>query len=139
MKALDSFLTNLSDHELAIFCRYRYHGFLGSSKEKIANEIKKRKLTTEQLKSFEDKKLTTLLTNEKIKCFRCGSDRLYIESDYKEIPIAEFTSAEIAIDSYRCRLCGYNASKTTPNNVFDRIKRVFKNFAKSIFIKYNDI
>ena len=139
MKALDRFLTNLSDHELAIFWRYRYHGFLDSSKEKITYEIKKRNLTIEQLKSFENKKLIIQSPEEKLKCVRCGSDKLYIESDYKEIPIAEFTSAEIAIDSYRCRLCGYNASKTTSNNLFNRIKRGFRNFGKSRFIKYNDI
>ena len=38
MKVLDNFLSNLSDHELAIFFGFRYDTFLYKSKEKIDNK-----------------------------------------------------------------------------------------------------
>ncbi len=126
MSELDNFISSLSDHELAIFFGYRYDRFLDKSKEKIDKEIKKRNLSSEKLKSL----LDTKLNNESIKdirnCPRCGSNKLFIETDYKEIPISEFSSAEVAMDSYRCRLCGYNANKQTPKNFLERIKRIFK-------------
>lgn len=139
MKELDYFLNNLSDHELAVFYGYRYSGFLGSSKEKINKEIKKRNLSREQLKSLLDKKLNNDLKKEKIECKRCGSNSLFIETDYKEVPISEFSSAEIAMDSYRCRLCGYNANKAEPGNFLERIKKIFKKDRHSRINKWNEI
>jgi DNA-directed RNA polymerase subunit RPC12/RpoP len=139
MKELDYFLNNLSDHELAIFYGYRYLGFLDSSKEKIDTEIQKRNLSREQLKLLLDKKLINDSEEEKIGCERCGSNRLFIETDYKEVPISEFSSAEIAMDSYRCRLCGYNANKAKPKNLFDRIGKVFKKNRQSRINKWNEI
>lgn len=138
MKKLDAFLNDLSDHELCVFTKYRYMGFLDGSKEKISTEIKKRNLTTEQLEVLSLQELIEA-PSEKIKCPRCGSNRLYVESDHREIPVGEFASAEIAIDSYRCRLCGYNASKTTPSNLFEKIKRIFKVSRNSRFVKFNDL
>ena len=139
MKELDYFLNNLSDHELAIFYGYRYLGFLDSSKEKINTEIKKRNLSREHLKSFLDKKLFNDSKEEKIECERCGSNKLFIETDYKEVPISEFSSAEIAMDSYRCRLCGFNTSKAKPKNLFDRVSRAFKKYRQSRINKWNEI
>jgi len=139
MKELDYFLNNLSDHELAIFYGHRYLGFLDSSKEKIDTEIKKRNLSRKQLKSLLDKKLISDSKEEKIGCERCGSNRLFIETDYKEVPISEFSSAEIAMDSYRCRLCGYNANKAAPKNFLERMKKVFKKDRQSRINKWNEI
>ena len=139
MKELDNFLSNLSDHELAIFFGNRYNTFLHKSKEKIDNEIKKRNLSSEKLKLFLDTKLNIESVTENRSCLRCGSEKLYIETDYKEIPISEFSSAEIATDSYRCRLCGFNANKAKPKNLLDRIGRVFKKSRNSRVNKWNEI
>ena len=139
MKEFNNFLSKLSDHELAIFFGYRYNSFMANSKEKIDNEIKKRNLSSEKLKSLLDTKLIIETRSENKSCARCGSHKLYIETDYKEIPISEFSSAEIAMDSYRCRLCGYNADKATPKNILDRIKRVFKKSRKNRVNKWNEI
>src|SRR5680860_302989 len=115
MSELDNFISNLSDRELAIFFGYRYDRFLDKSKVKIDNEIRKRKLSPEKLKSLLDTKLNKVSINEIRSCTRCGSNKLFIETDYKEIPVSEFSSAEVAQVSFRCRLCGYNLDKTTPN------------------------
>ncbi len=139
MKELDYFLNKLSDHELAIFYGFRYSGFLDGSKEKIDDEIKKRNLSLEKLKSLQYKKLINDSKEEKIGCERCGSNKLFIETDYKEVPISEFSSAEIAMDSYRCRLCGFNANKAKPKNLFDRISKAFKKNRQSRINKWNEI
>lgn len=139
MKVLDNFLSNLSDHELAIFFGFRYNTFLYKSKEKIDNEIKKRNLSPENLKSLKDKKLINESIEEIKKCPRCGSNKLFIETDFKEVPISEFSSAEIAMDSFRCRLCGFNANKSTPKNLLDRIKRMFKTNKRNRINKWNEI
>ncbi len=139
MKELDNFLENLSDHELAIFYGYKYLGFLDSSKEKITNEIKKRNLLSEKLKSLKDKKLIYDSIEKSLNCQRCGSNKLFIEMDYKEIPISEFSSAEIAMESYRCRLCGFNANKSIPKNLFKKISRMFKKNGQSRINKWNEI
>lgn len=139
MKELGYFLNNLTDHELAIFYGNRYLGFLDSSKEKIDNEIKKRNLSREKLKSLQDKKIINDPKEEKISCEKCGSNKLFVETDYKEIPISEFSSAEIAMDSYRCRLCGFNANKTKPKNLFDKISKAFKKNRQSRINKWNEI
>ena len=126
MNKLDNFINSLSNHELAIFFEYRYNGFLKNSKEKIDTEINRRNLSPEQLKLLKDKKLIIDSSEETKFCQRCGSDKLFVETDYKEIPVNEFSSAEIAVDSYRCRICGYNADKKAPDNFFERIIRIFK-------------
>ena len=141
MNTLDSFLKNLSKHELAIFTGFRYLDFSEKSREKITHEIKCRNLTKEELESLRDKKLLSN-TNDKKEvrtCVRCGSSRLFVESDYNEIPIGEYGSAEVAIDSYRCRLCGFNAHKKPPRNFIERLKRLFKKHCSQRFIKLNSI
>lgn len=139
MSELDNFISNLSDHELAIFFGYRYDTFLDKSKVKIDNEIGKRKLSPEKLKSLLNTKLNKASLNEIRTCTRCGSNKLFIETDYKEIPISEFSSAELAHDSYRCRLCGYNLAKSTPNNFLERIKRMFTKTRSQRINKWNEI
>lgn len=139
MKEFDHFIRNLSDHELVIFFGYRYNTFMLNSKEKIDEEIKRRNLSSEKLKSLFDTKLNIEPITENRSCLRCGSEKLYIETDYKEVPISEFSSAEIAMDSYRCRLCGFNAAKATPNNLLDRIKKIFKKSRKSRVNKWNEL
>ncbi len=139
MSDLGKFLNNLTNHELAIFYGYRYAGFLDTSKAKIANEIKKRNLSIEKIGLLKDKKLINDSTKENISCERCGSNKLFIETDYKEVPVSEFSSVEIALDSYRCRLCGYNANKAAPKNFIKRIKKVFKKNRHRRINKWNEI
>ena len=76
MSEFDKFLAGIPDHELAIFFRYRYQGFLSKSKEKIDIEINNRKLSPEQLESYSNKKLIIEKSNEIKTCPRCGSDKL---------------------------------------------------------------
>ncbi len=125
MNKLKDFLSGLSDQELAIFFEYRYHTFLENSKKMIDGEIASRNLSSEQLSLLKDRKLNCELSKEIRCCQRCGSDKLFVETDYTEMPVSEVASAEIATDSYRCRLCGYNADKSTSTNFTNRIKRVF--------------
>lgn len=124
MNEFKDFISSLTDHELAIFFGYRYNAFLENSQKKIDEQIKNRNLSSAKLELLKESKLGSDLSKESKTCPRCGSDRLFVESDYTEIPVSEVASAEIATDSYRCRLCGYNADKTRPKNFAERIKRM---------------
>jgi transposase-like protein len=139
MTEFEKFYGNLTDHELAIFVGYQYDGFLEKSKEKIAEEIRVRNLSSEELETFYNKKLNIGLEEGLKKCPRCGSEKLIIETDYNEKPITEFSSVEVAIDTYRCRLCGFNPDKETYKNIFDRIKRIFRNNRSKRIINWNSI
>ena len=92
MSELDNFISSLTDHELAFFFMYRYSGFLDKSKEKIDAEIGKRNLSPEKLKSLANIKLNSGSVNEFITCQRCGSEKLFIETDYHEIPLKKRNS-----------------------------------------------
>jgi len=139
MSELDKFISSLSDHELAFFFGYRYNRFLENSRKKIDNEIRRRNLSPEKLKSLKEEKLVIKSVKESKSCPRCGSDKLFIETDYKELPVSEFSSAEVAIDSYRCKLCGYNAGKKPPKNFLERVGRIFKKNRTRRINKWNEI
>lgn len=139
MSNLDDFLTNLTDHELAIFFANSYDGFLDHSKRKIDAEIEKRQLSKIQIKALKDTKLQLTRSDQTNTCYRCGSDKLFVETDYKEIPISELSSAEIAIDSYRCRLCGYNPNKTKQKDFHKKIKMIIRRWRNQRIHKWNDI
>ena len=96
-------------------------------------------MSLEKLISLQYKKLINDSKEGKIGCERCGSNKLFIETDYKEVPISEFYSAEIAMDSYRCSLCEFNANKAKPKNLFDRISKAFKKNRQSRINKWNEI
>jgi len=139
MNELENFLNKLTDHELAIFYMNRYAGFLENSKKKIDSEIVKRNLIQENLNLLGTQKLIIESVEKFQICQKCGSNRLFIETDYKEIPISEFSSAEIAMDSYRCRLCGFNPGKAVPKNGIDRFKKIFNKNKQSRVNKWNKI
>ncbi|MBN1985498.1 MAG: hypothetical protein JW761_04290 [Prolixibacteraceae bacterium] len=139
MSEFDAFLSRLSDHELAIFYGYRYNGFLENSQKKIDREIGRRNLGPEKLKALKDRRLSSLTAEEIKTCPRCGSGQLFVESDFQEIPVTEFSSAEIAVDSMRCRLCGYNAGKATPGNFFEKIKQIFGRRRNRRINKWNEL
>jgi len=139
MSELDNFINKLTDHELAVFYGYSYDGFLELSKKKINEEIKKRNLSKKKLYSLKDRKLINKSPGQTKICPRCGSDKLFVETNYMEIPVCEISSAEISIDSYRCRLCGYNPDKTKSNNLLDLIKRIFRKGRNIRINKWNEI
>ena len=133
----DSFIKNLSDHEFVIFVSYRYNGFLQKSKEKLKKEIKKRSLSPNEIEIYRSKKVDHN-SEDKLKiCLRCGSEKLFVETDFEENPICELSSVEISIDTYRCRLCGYNPDKETPKNLFGRVWRLFRNNRRKRIINWN--
>ena len=121
MKDLDIFLENLNDSELAAFIAYRFEDFLDNSRQKIVREIKKRELTHSDLKILFDKGLQ-IDTESNITCPQCGSDRFYIETDY-ELRQRKYGSYEIAVDSNRCRICGFNPAKSSQKGLINKIKQ----------------
>ncbi len=133
----DSFIKNLSDHEFVIFVSYRYHGFLKKSKEKLKNEIKKRNLSSNEIEIYRSKKVDHNSEDKFKTCLRCGSEKLFVETDFEEKPVSELSSVEIAIDTYRCRLCGYNPDKETPKNLFRRVRKIFRNNKRTRIINWN--
>lgn len=139
MNRFDHFIHSLSDHELAIFVKYRRDGFLAKSKEKIDTEIKNRKLTPEKLESYSYEKLR-IKTEGKIKnCSRCGSDILFTETSYNELPFNEFSSLEVASNTIRCRLCGLNPGKEKPKNIIKKVGRIITNLRNKRVKKWNSM
>ena len=51
----------------------------------------------------------------------------------------QYITAEVAIETKRCRLCGFNPDKETPKNIFERVKIIFKNNKNERFIKWKTI
>lgn len=135
MSKFENFITNLTDHELAIFARYSYHGFLKKSKGRIDKEIKKRKLSAVKLERYSREKLTVESAEESNQCPRCGSTKRITETDFWEIPFSEFSSVEMASDSNRCQLCSFNLEKNLSKDFFERIKRKWERITKSRFSK----
>lgn len=139
MSKFENFITNLSDHELAVFVRYSYHGFLKKSKERIEKEIRKRNLSPKEIENYSRKKLTTDSAKELNQCPRCGSVKRITESNFWEIPFSEFSSVEMASDSNRCQLCGFNLEKSSPKDFFEIIKRKWERITNARFSKWNSI
>ena len=139
MNEFEKFISRLSDHELAIFVKYRYDGFLAGSKEKIDKELKHRKLSADKLENYLKGKLNLNGGEDARKCLRCGSGKLFSETSYQEIPFNEFSSLEVASETHRCRLCGFNADKEEPKNFMDRIKRVLGSFRGKRISKWNSV
>ncbi len=136
MSEFDNFIANLSDHELSIFIGYQYNAFLENSREKINKEIIKRNLSAQNLEHLFKKKINTESKDKSKNCPRCGSNKLFLEIDYEEKAKIHYVRAEVAIETNRCRLCGFNPDKETPKNIFERVKRIFKNNKTERFIKW---
>lgn len=136
MSNLEVFLSKLTNHELSIFIGYRYNGFMEGSKEKIKKEAAQRNLSTEEIKRFLKTQIASKLETSNISCQKCGSQRLFIETDYEDVVRFQYLTAEMAIDTNRCRLCGYNPDKETPRNLIETIKRLFISNKKARFIKW---
>jgi len=139
MSKFENFITNLSDHELAIFAHYSYHGFLKKSKDRIDKEIKKRKLSPKKLEKYSHEKLTNDTSEELNQCPRCGSTKRIIETDFWEIPFSEFSSVEMASDSNRCQLCSFNLEKNLSKDLFGKIKRKWERIANTRFSNWNSL
>ncbi len=128
MNDLDLFLKDLSDVELAKFIAYRLNDFLGTSKEKIIAEAKLRNLNHEDLKRLFNEYIQPQ-EKAKNKCLQCGSTRLFVETDY-DIRQRKYSSYEVAIESNRCRICGYNPEKNS-KGFLNCIKRKLGLFHKT--------
>ncbi len=124
MEKLETFLESLSDHELAKFAGYRYDDFLGNSREKIIRETQKRNFDKAQLVELFNTPFDK--QSEKETCPQCGSDKLFIETDYDVRAKRYYRTVEVAIDTKRCQICNYNPLKRKPKNLIDRIRITFK-------------
>lgn len=119
---LNSFLKELSNHEIAIFGAFQYDGLMPKSKKSLQAEIDSRELTKEELESYVSSKLHS--NDFKNTCERCGSTKFIQDIDIKHTG-GEYSSAEIEVITNRCRICAYNPSKALEKNLFKRIKRFF--------------
>ncbi|MBS2214039.1 hypothetical protein KEM09_21720 [Carboxylicivirga mesophila] len=111
MNELDSFLKTLNDVELAKFVVFRFQDFVGTSKETIIAEAKTRNLDHIDINWLCKQNIET---NDEIKnkCEQCGSAKFYTETDY-EMRQTNYISYEVAIESERCRICGFNPDKNS--------------------------
>lgn len=123
---LENFLTRLSDHELSIFIGYRFDDFLEESKKKIISEAKKRNLTKEKIEQLSITRLEIENNDKSLICSQCGSSQTFTETDYDQEIRHKYLTAEVAIETKRCRLCGFNPGKTNPKNLYERLKRLFR-------------
>lgn len=123
MSQLETFLTSLSDSELAIFVAYRFDGFMSSSREKIIREIQRRELNRDKLTALYKEGLP-VPDEPGYHCPQCNSDRFFVEQDH-EMRSRRYASYEVIIETKRCRLCGYNPDKRKPKNLWDAIRLKF--------------
>lgn len=137
MSKFEHFVKNLSDHELAIFFRYSYYGFLKKSQRVIDNEIKQRNLSARKLELLSHEKLNADLAEEIERCSRCGSLNQVTETDFWEIPFNEFSTIEMSHDSHRCQLCGINQEKSQTQNFLEKIKSQWIKTTTSNFFRWN--
>ncbi len=135
MDKLELFLKSLSDHELALFIGYRYTEFLEDSRKKIKQEAKRRHLDKKTLLQLFETPLELFTLNDT--CPRCGSDKLFTETNYDNIPKDRYGSKEVAIDTKRCQVCNYNPLKASPKNIFDRIRIILKRKQNERVINWN--
>lgn len=124
MNDLNKFLHDLSDNELAVFIAYKFDDFLARSKQKIVSEVKKRGLSLGDLKLLYDKGLP-VNSESPISCPQCKSDRFFVETDYELKQNSRGRSYEVAVDSNRCRICGYNPAKSPQKGFLNKLKQAF--------------
>ena len=62
--------------------------------------------------------------NSEFYCPRCNSSRYIVETDY-ELMHDNMGGYEVAIETDRCRLCGFNPGKNKPKGIKERLKRIF--------------
>ena len=129
MKDLKSFLTNLTNEELATFIAYRIEGFLEGSRKKIIAEVSKRNLSQLELKQLYKKGLS-IDDNSKLNCPQCGSDKLFVETDY-ELKQNSRGNSEIAVETNRCRICGFNPAKSNQKSLINKIKQALGLYEKT--------
>ncbi|MBN2486069.1 MAG: hypothetical protein JXB34_08855 [Bacteroidales bacterium] len=136
---LEKFLLQLSDHELAIYIGYNFDSLMPGSREKVLHEANKRGLKREQLEKYFYLKLpiSPELLESNIICPRCGSEHIFVETDYEHRPAGRYSSVDVAVDTCRCRLCGYNPDKEVPKNIIMRIRRIFKNNKRERVVKWD--
>ncbi|PKQ60640.1 hypothetical protein BZG01_20675 [Labilibaculum manganireducens] len=122
MNDLNTFLQGLNDNELAVFITYRFDDFLAKSKQKIVSEVKRRGLSLEDLKLLSNIGLQ-VNSDSIICCPQCNSDRFFVETDYELIQNTRGRSYEVAVDSNRCRICGYNPAKSPQKGLINKLKQ----------------
>jgi len=89
------------------------------------HEINKRKLTKDYLANLYNTPLDLKVESGTALCQRCGSNRVFNETDIEYRSTSNYNTREVEVDTIRCRLCGYNPAKAKPKNLLGRIKRLF--------------
>lgn len=135
MNTFEKFIKSLSDHELAKLIGYRYDEFMSNSKEILLSETQKRNLDKKQLIEYFEKPFDS--ENYKEKCPRCGSDRLFAETDYEQYARRAFDTVEVTIETNRCRICNYNPLKRKPKNLLNRISLNFQRKQKQEYVNWD--
>lgn len=122
MNDLNTFLQDLNNNELAVFIAYRFDDFMAKSKQKILSEVKNRGLSPDDLKRLYNTGLK-IKSDSNLKCPQCGSDHLFVETDYKLAQNSRRRSSELAVESNRCRICGFNPAKSPQKGLINKIKQ----------------
>lgn len=120
MSRLEEFISTITDTELAIFIAYQFDGFINSSKQKLRDEVLNRGLISDKLSDLYKKGLSKPADKSIQFCPRCYSTKLFIETDH-ELRTVGHASYEVAVDTMRCRLCGYNPDKRKAENLLDAL------------------
>lgn len=127
---LKLFITHLNNNELCIYTHYHEMGLLPESRKLLQGELKKRGLTSYQVKKRASQPLTKKQPIPNGYCQRCGSRYLFTETDYAYKVGRAHSTKKVAYDSFRCQLCGFNPDKEPPKNLVNRIKRYFTRIKK---------
>ncbi len=117
-ESLEDFLVKLTNKELAFFFQFRRTEFMPESQNKIHSELKSRNLTELKIAELTKPIGKTELEN----CPRCGS-QIFQEIKETELRSTKYGGYEVEINSWKCRICGYNSRIDKPINWKIRLDR----------------
>jgi len=114
------FLDQFTDYELSIFYHFRRFEFLKESQELIRNALKLREVEISETPMNLDFIEITSDQN----CQRCNS-RNFERISENELRSTSVGGYEVTINSYKCRVCGFNPDKNVSLSFGMRLKKLF--------------
>ena len=125
---LEDFIQSLTDKELAFFYEYRRTEFIPQSQDKIRSELKNRKLTDTKISEL----ISAVVNKELGGCSRCSSNN-FQEIKETELRSTSYGRYEVEINSWKCRICGYNPQKDKPINWRVRLNKFLGKYSWTRF------
>ena len=111
MSKLATFLSELSDRELAAFYHFRFTEFMKGSQEKILAELETRSMEIESISTYLKRdELDTFRIMENNLCPRCMSSKFYTSHEVETMTYS-YATVDLKVDYRTCLVCHYSQDK----------------------------